>query len=357
MARLLSLVASATVAMCAGMAPALASESPVVHLRSTPRTVVRGVISAARAPVLRIRDGQTVVIDTVSHGGLTEDPVKFFAEAGIPKSEVLQDVIDISSVPRTEGFGGHVLTGPIHIEGAETGDMLEVRIHEVTPRVPYGVNNPGPGGVEPTLVAERTAKVIKFDLARNVGRYPSGIEVPLSPFMGIMAVAPSPAIGQVGSRAPGNFGGNMDLAALKPGATLYLPVFTSGALFYTGDSHAAQGDGEVDGNAIEASMTAKLQFIVHKGAGKSMKYPAAEDTDSYYAMGMDRDLDTALKNAVREAVVFLAGKGLSVSDAYSVASVAVDFGIAEAVDDNLLVYGRIPKSVVPAAARSKYWNE
>lgn len=249
----------------------------------------------------------------------------------------------------------HVLTGPIYIEGAEPGDMLEIRIRKVTPRVPYGVNNPGPGGIDPTLVSERLNKVIKFDLARNVGRYPSGIEVPLSPFMGTMAVAPSPQIGQVGSRSPGNFGGNLDFAALKTGATLYLPVLAPGALFYTGDSHAGQGDGEVDGNAIEASMTATLQFVVHKGAGKDMRYPEAEDKDNYYVLGMDKDLDVALKNAVHEAVLFMQRKGLSVSDAYSVASAATNFGIAEAVDDNLVVYGRIPKSVLPDKAG--YWTD
>jgi acetamidase/formamidase len=336
------------------MSPALGADSAALHLPSTPKTVVRGVIAVDRQPVLRIHDGQTVVIDTVSHAGLTDDPVKFFAEAGIPKSAVLQDVIDIAAVPRTEGFGVHVLTGPIYIDGAEPGDMLEVRIHKITPRVAYGVNNPGPGGVDPTLVAERTSKVIKFDLARNVGRYPSGIEVPLSPFMGTMAVAPAAQDGQVSSRAPGNFGGNLDFAALKQGATLYLPVLAPGALFYTGDSHAGQGDGEVDGNAIEASMTATLQFIVHKGAGKAMRYPAAEDQENYYAFGMDRDLNVALKNAVHEAVVFMQGKGMSVSDAYSVASVAVNFGIAEAVDGNLVTYGRIPKSVLPT--KVDYWT-
>jgi acetamidase/formamidase len=352
--RSLSLVASMAFALGASTVPALAADAPL-HLPSTPKTVVRGVIAADRTPVLKIRDGQTVAIDTVSHGGLTEDPVKFFGDAGIPKNQVLQDVIDIAAIPRTSGFGGHVLTGPIYVEGAEPGDMLEVRIHKITPRVPYGVNNPGPGGVDPTLVAERSSKIIKFDMARKVGRYPSGIEVPLVPFMGIMAVAPSPQVGQVGSRAPGNFGGNLDFAALKDGATLYLPVLAPGALFYTGDSHAGQGDGEVDGNAIEASMTATLQFIVHKGAGKAMTYPSAEDKDNFYALGMDKDLNLALKNAVHEAVLFLQSKGMAADDAYSVASVAVHFGIAEAVDENLVVYGRIPKSVLPA--KTRYWTE
>lgn len=330
-----------------------AGEDPV-HLASTPETVVRGVISATRPPVIRIRSGQSVAIDTVSHGGLNDDPVKFFASAGIPAGQVLQDAVAVAAMPRPEGTGGHVLTGPVYVEGAEPGDLLEIRIHKITPRVPYGVNNPGPGGVDPTLVAERQSKVIKFDMKRGVARYESGIEVPLSPFMGIMAVAPSFDVGQVGSRAPGRFGGNMDFAALKAGSTLYLPVLAPGALFYTGDSHGGQGDGEVDGNAIEASMTATLEFIVHKGGGKDLRFPAAEDKDFYYRLGMDKDLNVALKNAVHETVLFLQSKGISASDAYSVASTAITFGIAEAVDENLVVYGKIPKSIL--RPHERYWS-
>jgi len=145
----------------------------------------------------------------------------------------------------------------------------------------------------------------------------------------------------------------MDFKHLTVGATLYLPVFNQGALFYTGDSHAVQGDGEVDGTALEASLTATLQFIVHKGGGKDLLFPRAEDVENYYVLGMDKDLNLALKNAVSEAVIFLQGKGLSVRDAYALASIGVDFGIAEAVDENLTVYGRIPKRLFKA--RAPYW--
>jgi acetamidase/formamidase len=333
-------------ALCAGLsaAPSLAQ---TVSLPSRPETVIRGEINNFRAPVLRIKSGQTVVIDTISHAGAVADAVGYFKAGGIPAEQVLQDVIDIGKVSAQAGFGGHVLTGPIYVEGAEPGDLLEVKIIQIKPRVPYGVNTPGPSGVAPTLVKERTPKIIKFDLARKVALFSPEIEVPLAPFMGIMAVAPSAELGgKVGSRAPGPFGGNMDLSRLRDGSTVYLPVFNTGALFYTGDSHAAQGDGEVGGNAIEASMTATLQFILHKGAGSVLKWPVAEDKDNFYIMGMDTDLDVALRAAVEETVGFLQRRAnLSVTDAYSLSSIGVDFSIAEAVDHNLLVYGIVRKSL------------
>lgn len=346
MAKTSSRAIAAALALCAAFTatPGLAQ---TVTLPSRPETVIRGEINNFRAPVLRIKSGQTVVIDTISHAGAVADAVGYFKAGGIPPEQVLQDVIDIGKMSAQAGFSGHVLTGPIFIEGAEPGDLLEVKIIQVKPRVPYGVNTPGPGGVAPTIVKERTPKIIKFDMARKMALFTPEIDVPLAPFMGIMAVAPGPDLGgKVGSRAPGPFGGNMDLARLKDGSTVYLPVFNTGALFYTGDSHAAQGDGEVDGNAIEASMTATLQFIVHKGAGAVLKWPVAEDKDNFYIMGMNTDLDLALRAAVEETVAFLQRRAnLSPADAYSLASIAVDFSIGEAVDHNLLVYGIVRKSL------------
>ncbi|MHB1204137.1 MAG: acetamidase/formamidase family protein [Rhodospirillaceae bacterium] len=130
-------------------------------------------------------------------------------------------------------------------------------------------------------------------------------------------------------------------------------MFNDGALFVTGDSHAGQGDGEVDGNAIEASMAPTLQFIVHKGEGKAMTAPRAEDAQNYYVMGLDPDLDTALTKSIKETVSFLRLRGLSPSDAYALASVGVD-GVAEAVDEALVIYGRIPKALVKT--KTPYWT-
>jgi acetamidase/formamidase len=318
------------------------------HVRSTPQNVVWGHLPAGRQPVLRIRSGQTVSIDTVSHQGLINnmDPVKFFGAAGIAPADVLPDAVDVyNKVRRPKDSGAHVLTGPIYVEDAEPGDMLEVRILDLKFRVPYGVNNSNKGsGVLPDLHAKPYPKIIKFDLQRRVALFAPGIEIPLVPFMGIMTVMPPAELAN--TRPPGIYGGNMDFNRLTVGASLYLPVHQRGALFYTGDSHAVQGDGEINGTAIEASLTPVLQFIVHKGGGKSMRWPAAEDAAHYYVMGMNADLDLALKEAVQETIAFLQReRGLSPADAYSLASIGVNFVVGEAVDGVLMVYGAIPKKI------------
>jgi acetamidase/formamidase len=233
--------------------------------------------------------------------------------------------------------------------------MLEVRILALDYRVPYGVNNSNKGtGVLPDLLSGPAAKVIRLDTARKVALFSDDIEIPLQPFMGIMAVAPPRDTWLISSRPPGRYGGNMDFNKLTVGATLYLPVFHDGAQFFTGDSHAVQGDGEIDGTAIEASLTGTFQFIVHKGAGRSMRWPRAEDADHFYTMGLDLDLDRAMKEAAQQTVDFLREtKGLSTADAYALASVAVDFRVAEAVDAVQVVYGSIPKRIFKK--NPEYW--
>jgi acetamidase/formamidase len=139
----------------------------------------------------------------------------------------------------------------------------------------------------------------------------------------------------------------MDLKTLTRGSTLYLPVFNDGAQFFTGDGHGLQGDGEINGTAIEISLTPTLQFIVHPGAGRAMNWPRAEDRDNHYVMGMDTDLDEAARLAIRESVAFLqAHAGLSAADAYALTSLAVDFRIGEAVNHVKMVYGVIPKRLL-----------
>ncbi len=339
--------------------PMPSKATPDHMLRSTPETIVWGYVAADIPPVLTIRSGQTVRIDTVSHQGVINmtDPVSFFGRAGITREQVLQDAIDIfSKSPHPGGSGVHVLTGPIYVEGAEPGDMLEVRIHQLDLREPYGVNNAGPNtGVLTDVLSGATPKIIKFDLDRRVALFSPDIEVPLAPFLGTMAVAPSRDMLMVSSRPPARWGGNMDLNKLGPGSTLYLPVFNNGAQFFTGDPHAVQGDGEVNGTAIEASMTATLQFVLHKAAGTQMNWPRAEDADNYYVMGMDLDLDVALREAVREAMAFLKTRyGLNDADAYALSSVGIDFRVGEAVDSMLMVYGVIPKRLFKT--NPPYWG-
>jgi acetamidase/formamidase len=349
------LITVAVLALSAGNAIAA-----TYHLKSTPETVNRGIISPEIPPVLTVKSGDIVTIDTVSHSGLSPDPVSYFAKAGISEKEVLKDAIAIAKMPpRNHGgvamSGGHVLTGPVYIEGAEPGDMLEVRIRKVTPRVPYGANGAGSGGAAPGMpgMTNTGGKIIKYDPAKGVVNFAPDIHFPMRPFMGIMAVAPEAAIS---SKAPGLYGGNMDFEKLQAGATLYLPVLVKGALFVTGDSHAAQGDGEVSGNALEASMAPTLQFILHKGAGKTMTMPLVEDKDNYYILGMDPDLGKALTNTIKETVKFLGAKyGMSPQDAYSLCSTAIDFGLAQAVDLNLTMYAKVPKAWF--ARKAAYWSK
>ena len=353
-------LACLTVALGAGCAAtAPVPYSVDAHLASTPSTVVWGYIPPGRNPVLTIKSGQTVKIDTLSHQGMAQgvDPVTFFAMGGIQPAQVLKDAMDVYyKVKRTKEGGAHVLTGPIYVEGAEPGDMLEVRVMHVDFRTAYGVSNSNKGsGVLPGLHGKPYPKIIKFDLERKVALFAPGIEIPLSPFMGIMAVTP-PAGTLPTTRPPGIYGGNMDFHKLSAGSSLYLPVFQPGAMFYTGDSHAVQGDGEVNGTAIEASLSPVFQFIVHKGAGKGMKWPRAEDAQNYYVMGMDVDLNVALREAVRESVNFLGEqRNLSPGDAYSLASIATHFGVAEAVNHVGVIYGAIPKRVFDS--NKPFWSD
>ena len=356
LAALLWAVASLSLPAMAQQKPAAA---PEVRIPSTVPNVIRGQIPANLPPIMRVKPGQLVTIDTLSHQGVNTgaDPIEFFARGGIKAEEVLKDHVDIyGRVKPPPGGGTHVLTGPVYIEGAEPGDLLEVRVVDVRFRVPYSVNASNKGsGVLPELLTEPVFRIIRLDVERRVALLTPEIEVPLAPFMGIMAVAPPPDVPTVSSRPPGAFGGNLDLKQLTRGSTLYLPVYNAGALFFTGDAHAAQGDGEVDGTAIETSLTPVFQFIVHKAKGQNLKWPRAETPSHYISMGIDKDLNLALKHAVQETVDFLMQeKGLDARTAYALASIAVDFRVAEAVNLNQVVYGMIPKSLF-VKERAAYW--
>ena len=340
-------------------------------LASRPETLNWGWYPIDREPVLRIASGETVRIQTLTHVGATqnEDPVEFLTGLGVPREEILEDVIDFwasrDDRPR-EGRSGHVITGPIHIDGAEPGDMLEIRILDVETRVPWGVNSTsGRGGIFSPSYPGAAAGDEPLDIpagrhlirtgvvdGREVAFFSPEIQVPLAPFMGILAVAPDPVVGEPGvtvagvqaSRPPGPFGGNLDVKDLTAGTTVYLPVFHPGALFYAGDPHGAQGDGEVSGTAIEQSLAGVFRFVLHKGV--SIPAPRAETATHYLIMGIDLDLDRAAREAVRLVVEFLTEeKGLAPDKALSLASIAVDFRVSEVVDLTQVVTGFIPKSI------------
>ena len=251
----------------------------------------------------------------------------------------------------------HVITGPVAVEGAEPGDWLEVRCLEIEPRVDYGVNSArhGKGSLPdeyPTDDKDYYGNLIRFDTERNVGLFPAGegIEVPLNPFMGIFGVAPDTSE-MVNSIPPENYGGNLDVAPLMAAnSTVFYPVQVPGALFYTGDGHAAQGNGEVSLNAIETSLTPTFQVILHKEddleeeAIPVMNNPWGETEEAYIVTGIDENLDEAMKEAVRETISFLTQtQNLSPDDAYSLASIGIDFEVSQVVDINSGIHARIHK--------------
>ena len=231
------------------------------------------------------------------------------------------------------------------MEGAEAGDVLEVRIVKIKLSVPYAYNgfSPGRGFLPDDFTSART-KIIPLDLERNVGRFAGNIEIPLHPFFGSMGVAPPEAAGRISSAPPGTHAGNLDNKDLVAGTKLFIPVHAPGALFEVGDGHAGQGNGEVDITAMETSLVGTFQFVLRKDM--HLKWPRGETPTHYIAMGLNEDLTEAGKLAVREAIDFLVEeKHLSREDAYMLSSVAVDFNITQAVDGVKGVHAMIPKSI------------
>lgn len=317
------------------------------ELPATPATVAWGRYDASAAPVLTVRSGDTVVVHTL----LTNSP-KGLEAAGVPADQVepsLRAVFD--GVPASaRGPGGHILTGPIAVAGAQPGDTLEVRILKVDLAIPYAYNAFGPTtGFLPDDFPYRRIRIVPLDRRRMTGALAPGVEVPLRPFFGSIGVAPPAAFGRYDTTAPAIHGGNMDNRLLVAGTTLFLPVHAAGALLEVGDGHAAQGNGEVDITALETSLTGTLQLVLHKkgeGPGSEADYPRAETPDAYVAMGFDEDLSNAARKAVRNMIAFLvAAKGMSRDDAYMLVSTAGDVDVTELVDRNKGVHVVMPKRV------------
>jgi len=335
----------AAVALAAVLLAGAAQAQPTGRtftLEVTPQTVAWGNYDAAAKSVLTIHSGDTVVIHTL----LTNNPTGL-ERNGVPPEQVEASLRDVyANVPASaRGPGGHILTGPIEIEGAEPGDTLEIRILKIDLAIPYAYNGFrfGAGILTDDFPYART-KIIPLDRQRMVANFAPGVTIPLRPFFGSMGVAPPPSFGRYDSTPPTVIGGNMDNKELVAGTTLYLPVFNKGALFEVGDGHAGQGNGEVDVTAMETSLIGTLQFVLHKG--EKLTYPRAETPTHYIAMGFDDDLSIAAHKAVREMVDFLvAKKGLSRDDAYMLVSVAGDADITEVVDRNKGVHVMMPKAI------------
>jgi acetamidase/formamidase len=315
----------------------------VYQLKPTPKTVVWGYYDAKTPPVLRIKSGDAVEIQTL----IASNPERF-ASAGIGADQIEPAFRDIEREVKERGPGPHILTGPVFIEGAEPGDTLEVRIQQIRLAIPYAINAflPGRGFLPDDFPYART-KVIPLDEKRMVAHFADGIEIPIRPFFGSMGVAPPEVSGRISSGPPWIHAGNLDDKDLIAGTTLFIPVHARGALFEVGDGHAGQGNGEVDLSAMETSLVGTFQFIVRKDM--RLRWPRAETPTQFITMGLNTDLTEAAKMAVREMIDFLVQqKHLSRDDAYMLASVAANLEITEVVDGNNGVHMAIPKAIFAA---------
>jgi len=307
-------------------------------LNPSATTVAWGHYWSETPPVLRIHSGDYVKIHT-----LLTSTLERLEAAGLPADQVEKELRDVQSV-KDRGPGGHVLTGPIYIEEAEPGDVLEIKINSIELPIAYGYNAIGQNGFLSDEIFERKMKIIQLDQQAMTGHFADGIEIPLHPFFGSMGVAPPKEAGRWNSAPPWIHGGNLDNKDLVAGTRLFLPVHVKGALFEIGDGHAAQGNGEVDITAIETSLKGNLQFLVHKG--KKINWPRAETPTHIIAMGCDRDLNAATHIAVREMIHYLMEeKKLSQADAYMLCSVAADVNITQLVDGNVGVHVLLPKNI------------
>lgn len=308
--------------------------SQTYYLNPTPQTVHWGHFNASIPAVLQVESGDEVVIDTFS-GGMSEvaDPSLFRPEHRL--------IVD--TVPQI--MGPHILTGPVHVKGAEPGDTLEVRILDIELTTDWGWNIIRPlKGALPEDFPNLSRRVIPIDRQTNVARLPWGVDVPLRPFFGIIGVAPPPAYGLVSSVEPREYGGNIDNKEFIPGTSLFLPVFVPGANLSVGDGHAVQGDGEVCLTALETCLKGRFQVIVHK---QSLNFPRAITPTHYISMGMDVDLDDAAKQALRNMIKWLTEiKPWTAEEAYVFCSLACDLHVTQLVDGNKGIHAMVSRSVI-----------
>lgn len=328
------------------------------EVKSTPENVIWGeLFKPDSAPVLSVKSGDRVTLETVSHEGILadqNDTVAFLTGQGIAEADILPDQLEVKSKVEKTGLGPHVITGPVFVEGAEPGDVLEIKTVDIAYRSPYGVisNRDSKGslpGEFPVNGKEIYTKVIPIDEVNNIGIFrpdngQPNLAIPLTPFMGIMGVVPVDVEQTLNSVPPGPYGGNIDIRRLGVGSSLYLPVQVPGALFYSGDPHCAQGNGEVALTAIECSLTPTFELTVHKDM--TLTGPMGETEDDWIAIGLNEDLDEAMKSAVRESLRIVNSQyNLSEQEALLLGSAAIDFEVSQVVDIVKGVHGVIPKQL------------
>jgi acetamidase/formamidase len=311
-------------------------------LKATCDTVHLGGFSSNLPPALTVASGDRIDVETLTGFALCDNA---------PPEFLTPELLDIyHNLPneRKVGPGPHLLTGPIYIEDAEPGDVLEVTLEAIAPRVPMGFNAIRPGwGALPQRFDKAALRFISLDLENNRTEFPpnSGIYLPLTPFFGILGVATDDTCRN--SVPPGLYGGNIDNRQLQAGARLFLPVFLPGARFSIGDGHSTQGDGEVNVTAIETSMNGTITLTLHKG--KTLDAPFAETPTNIITMGFASTLDEAFEQALQRMIAFLETVvGLDAEDAYVLCSLAANFHITQVVNaPQKGVHGLLPKSILP----------
>lgn len=321
-------------------------------LAATLDTVQWGWLDPREKPRLTIDSGDTVSIETMMH-----------SHDKIQPGMTMEQVVELRKA--NPGGGPHSMTGPIYVNGAEPGDVLEVRILRIEPK-PWAVNFNLPGKEFPTigaLASEMPEGYIKFfpiDLQKRSIEFKPGITIDLQPFPGTFAVGidpddPSPRKGgvkddkmaPVSTLRPWKNGSNLDINEMQEGSTLYIPVFLKGGLIWTGDSHCRQGNGEVNLTALECSYKEiRIQPIVRKDM--KLNWPFVETKTHWISVGLNEDLNVAMTNAVREAVDWLANQKMvpmSRYEAYGLVSMVGDCRVSQVVDVRKGVHCMIPKSI------------
>jgi len=307
----------------------------VWHIPSTPETVALGVFDPERPPIVTIDSGDVVVYEnTWTHFLNRLQPGVTIDELGALRVEAA-------------GRGVHSIIGPVAVAGAEPGDLLEVRFLALRP-IGFGANFHNAGALGTGALPDEFARghIHFFDLDADDGYvfFNEHIRLELRPFQGTFGVAHESGVA-VSSVAPGQHAGNIDVKELTAGSTLFIPVWQPGALIYTGDSHALQGDGEVNITALETAMEhVRVQIILHKRAG--YRWPMIETPTHWLMLGIDPSLNEALRIALRNTIDFLCAKAaLTRDDAYGLASLAVDFRVSQMVDVNNGIHAMIPKAI------------
>ena len=326
----------------ASMMPAvLGTAQPQIHeLRLLPGNVHWGYYDATVKPVLRVTSGATIRVETMIARGLQR-----VRASGVSENEIPEALKAVENAVTARGPGAHPMTGPVWIEGAQPGDVLEVRMLGFEFLHPYGITGFIPdSGTLPTDFPYTRFKRVSIDTAAGTAAFAPGVTLRVAPFFGSVGVAPSPLVGRISSGPPGHHAGNLDNKELVAGSTLYIPVHVPGALLSFGDAHAMQGDGEVSLTALETSLRGTVQVTLRKDM--RLGWPRAETPTHFIAMGLHTDLDEAARLATREMIDFLvAEKHLSRDDAYMLCSLAADLRVTQLVDGTKGVHAMIAKAI------------